>query len=224
MQAEGGSATDAQVESCLDASDTTGPCPVAIGCDGGWMSYSSIAAPAWMAGTLDACVEHPSHSPPQLYDDCPVVMRSGCAYPERNATYCYGNHLAATCRVSDDCPAGWVCADQSQCEKACTGTTPNECGRCDLACHPTLHYCTIPVPEPVPCVSGCQCASRVCEQGFCLVLTGNLPPLGDFCDPIPPAFPGACACRGGTCREIDGCCVLADGSIANSASPECAPQ
>jgi hypothetical protein len=59
MQPDGGSATDAQVQSCLDASDTTGPCPVAIGCDGGWTSYSSIATPAWMAGTLDTCESFP---------------------------------------------------------------------------------------------------------------------------------------------------------------------
>jgi hypothetical protein len=102
---------------CLDASDTTGPCPVAIGCDGGWTTYSSIPAPTWIASARNACVEHPSHSPPQLYDDCPVVMRTGCDRPERNAMYCDGNRLIATCRVSDDCPAGWVCADQSRCEK-----------------------------------------------------------------------------------------------------------
>ena len=226
-QPEGGlkDASPAQPVGCLDASDTTGPCPVAIGCDGGWTTYSSIAAPAWLAGRLDACVEHPTHSPPQLYDDCPVVMRSSCDYPERNAVYCHGNHLAATCRVSADCPAGWVCANQSQCEKACTGATPNECGRCDLACHPTLHYCSIPVPAPVPCISDCQCPGRGCElsTGFCSTALGGIPRLEDSCDPTPPPFPGACACRGGTCRE-DRCCVLANGSIANAFSPECAPQ
>jgi hypothetical protein len=223
-QREGGAVTDAHFQSCVDGSHPDQPCVVTGGCDGGWTAYSSIVAPAWMAVTLDACVEHPSHALPQLYDDCPSIDLYGCNFPERNAVYCHGNRLTATCRVTEDCPAGWTCADQSQCEKACTGESPTECGRCDLKCHPTLYYCSTDVPStPVACTSDCQCPFGRCEQGFCSDARGSLPNVRDFCAVDGTPSPYICACRGGTCRS-DRCCVLTDGSIANWQSPECQPQ
>lgn len=75
---------------------------------------------------------------------------------------------------------------------------------------------------PKSCRSQCECGwGEGCFSGHCTFM-GDLPNPYDFCAPAGGGN-GKCACVGGTCRASDNCCVLPDGTVANSSDPACAP-
>ncbi len=94
-----------------------------------------------------ACVDHPHHDPPQIYDDCTppngVLVPTECRIPARGAMVC-GAHWTTTCRVDADCPETMTCVDNGSasdgpwwngfghCEKRCSSA--GDCVRCDLTC------------------------------------------------------------------------------------------
>jgi hypothetical protein len=210
---------------------STGPTGGDVTCPPNAFIVAPLTTAWWQSAPPSQCVQSSTHDQPQLFDDCGHAgWNPACgAPPPVGAWECEGSYYSLHCLKDGDCPQGWSCAlwdyppdaNGGTCQKTCTGTTPNECIRCDLACRGGI-CTTAPPPLGPPCTQDCECTGKwlgVCNAGHCdpgatVVATG-------FCGED-------CPCNGGSCGSTDAgripaCCYLPDGRIAGPGDPACQP-